>query len=137
MGRKPSRNPLILLVLFFAVLLLTLAFVSAGPSLVGKWSIMNLDGSPAGEFVSFNKDSTYTVALPDGKIGESGYFFVQGSVFSIRNSKNVCGNGYWGKYDLKFYGEDSVHFALIEDTCTERRMDLVGYNPGLRRYKEK
>jgi len=105
--------------------------------LVGKWSILNLDGTPSGEYVNFNEDNTYTVSLPDGTIGERGNYGLKDSVFSIKNSKDVCGSNYWGKYNLKFVGKDSVHFSLIEDSCTNRRMDMVGYNPGLKRYNAK
>jgi hypothetical protein len=56
--------------------------------------------------------------------------------FSIKNIKDVCGR-LWGKYHLTFYGSDSIHLSLIEDTCSERRMDIVGYNPGLKRLKTK
>ncbi|MGC4035852.1 MAG: hypothetical protein QM764_07815 [Chitinophagaceae bacterium] len=122
---------------FIATVFLLFAFVSARYSLVGKWSILNLDGSPSGEIVTFNGDNTYTVALPNGTIGERGDYLFSDSIFSIKNSKKVCGDGYWGKYNLTFYGSDSVHFTLIADTCTERRMDLVGYNPGLKRVKTK
>jgi hypothetical protein len=125
---KPS---ILLLVGIVAIL----SFVPPTYSLVGKWSIMNLDGTPAGEFVNFNKDNTYTVVLPNGAIGENGFYSLKDSIFSIKNVKDVCGHDYWGKYNLTFYGSDSVHFALIEDSCTERRMDLVGYNPGLKRSK--
>ena len=118
----------------FVFIVMILAFVSPKYSLIGKWSILNLDGTPSGEYVNFKKDNTYTVALPDGQIGENGIYFLQDSVFSIKNIKDVCGKGYWGKYNLAFYGSDSVHFVLIEDSCSARRMDMVGYNPGLKRY---
>jgi len=113
-------------------LLLTLAFAFIPPShsLVGKWGI---PGTP--EIVTFHSDQTYEVSLPDGKIGERGSYRIEQSVFSIKNAKPVCGDGYWGKYKIDFYGEDSVHFTLIEDSCTSRRMDVVGYNPGLRRIR--
>jgi len=106
------------------------AFLAPGHSLVGKWGIPG-----ANEFVTFKSDNTYEVSLPDGKVGERGNYKVEQSVFFIKNARPVCGNGYWGKYKIDFYGEDSVHFALIEDSCTTRRMDIVGYNPGLRRFK--
>ena len=85
----------------------------------------------------FKEDNTYTVALPDGQIGERGNYLLKDSVFSIKNIKDVCGKAYWGKYNLTFYGSDSIHIALIEDTCSVRRMDLVGFNPGLKRYAKK
>ena len=122
-----------LLFLFFVVLFF--AFVPPKYSLTGKWSILNLDGTPSGEYVNFKGDSTYTVALPDGQIGERGNYSLKDSIFSIRNVKDVCGKGYWGKYNLTFHGNDSVHLVLIEDSCSARRMDLVGFNPGLKRSK--
>ena len=106
-------------------------------NLIGKWTIYNSDGTSIGEFVDLKADSTYTVTLPDGTIGERGSYLFKDPVFSIKNIKGVCGKGYWGKYKLTFVGADSIHFALIEDSCSARRMDIVGYNPGLRRYKAK
>jgi len=123
--------------LFLFIIAMLFAFIPPRHSLIGRWSILNLDGTPGGEILDFKGDSTYTVALPGGQIGERGYYLLKDSVFSIKNIKNVCGKGYWGKYNLTFYGSDSVHFTLIEDTCSERRMDIVGFNPGLKRYKTK
>jgi hypothetical protein len=92
---------------------------------------------PSGELVNFKADSTYDVGLTNGNIGEQGKYYLKNSLFFIRNLKDVCGKMYWGKYKLTFYGSDSVHFSLVEDSCTERRMDLVGYNPGLKRIDSK
>jgi hypothetical protein len=113
-------------------LTIVFAFIPPGHSLVGKWSIPG-----ANEVVTFNSDNTYEVTLPDGKVGERGSYRIEDSVFFIKNVKPVCGDGYWGKYKIDFYGTDSVHFALITDSCTARRMDIVGYNPGLRRFRGK
>jgi hypothetical protein len=121
------------LVLFLFIIATLFAFISPKYSLIGQWSILNLDGSPSGENVDFKEDNTYTIALPDGQIGEKGNYDLKDSVFSIKNIKDVCGKDYWGKYKITFYGNDSVHFTLINDTCSERRMDLVGFNPGLKR----
>lgn len=124
------KLPIQLLLAFFLTIIF--AFLPPGHSLVGKWSI---PGTP--ELVTFNSDQTYEVRLPDGKVGEKGSYKLEQSVFFIRNAKPVCGEGYWGRYKIDFYGEDSVHFTLIEDSCSSRRMDIVGYNPGLRRFKGK
>ena len=123
--------------LYLFLVTIFIAFISPGHSLIGKWSILNLDGTPSGEYVDFKKDHTYEVSLPNGQIGERGNYLLKGSVFSIKNIKDVCGMGYWGKYNLTFYGGDSIHFALINDTCSARRMDMVGFNPGLKRYLKK
>jgi hypothetical protein len=122
---------------FLFIALIIFAFGLPKYSLVGKWTIYNSDGTSIGEFVDLKADNTYTVTLPDGTIGEKGSYLFKDPVFSIKNIKDVCGNGYWGKYKLTFVGADSIHFALIEDSCSARRMDIVGYNPGLRRVKEK
>jgi hypothetical protein len=121
------------LVLFLSIIATLVAFISPKYSLIGQWSILNLDGSPSGEYVDFKGDNSYIVALPDGQIGEKGNYLLKDSVFSIKNIKDVCGKDYWGQYKLTFYGNDSVHFVLIKDTCSARRMDLVGFNPGLKR----
>ena len=113
-------------------LTIVFAFVPPVRSLVGKWGIPGTN-----EFVVFNSNNTYEVTLPDGKTGEKGSYKIEHSVFFIKNAKPVCGTKYWGKYKIDFYGEDSVHFTLITDSCTTRRMDIVGYNPGLRRFKVK
>jgi hypothetical protein len=122
---------------FLFILAILFAYIPPKYSLIGQWAILNPDGSPSGEFVDFKQDNTYTVALPDGQIGERGIYSLKDSVFSIKNIKDVCGKDYWGQYKLTFYGNDSVHFTLIKDTCTERRADLVGYNPGLKRHMSK
>ncbi len=113
------------------------AFASPTFNLVGRWSILNLDGTPSGEYLDFEKDSTYSIILPNGQTGENGNYLLKDSTFFIKNIKNVCGKDYWGKYSLTFHGSDSIHFALIDDTCSERKMDIVSFNPGLKRYKGK
>jgi hypothetical protein len=123
------------LLVFFSITMLS--FIFPKHRLPGKWTIYNGDGTSIGEYVEFHNDDTYNVYLPDGKIGERGYYKLKHHVFSIRNAKDVCGKEYWGKYKLDFHGEDSIHFTVIEDSCTARRMDIVGYNPGLRRMKTK
>ena len=137
MKNKSSKIRFIRSLLFFFITATVFAFISPGYSLVGKWTIYNADGSSIGEFVDLKADNTYTVSLPDGTIGENGNYLFQDPVFSIKNIKDVCGKGYWGKYKLTFVGADSIHFALIEDSCSERRMDIIGYNPGLRRMRTK
>ena len=125
------KRPIKLLISFCAMI--ALAFIPPKHDIVGRWGI---PGSK--EFVNFNKEGTYEVYLGDGTIGERGYYKIEHSVFSIKNAvARACGDNYWGTYRIDFYGSDSVNFAVIEDSCSERRMDIVGYNPGLRRLKGK
>ena len=115
-----------------------LAFVSPAHNLVGRWLIYTPDNKPSPESVYFNKDGTYKVTLSDGTVGESGYYKLVDSTFSIKNAvPRACGDNYWGTYKLTFHGRDSVSFVVIEDSCTNRRNDMVGGNPGLKRYKGK
>jgi hypothetical protein len=125
---------LIFFLLFFSAIIF--AFIPPKHHLPGKWAIYNSDGTSGGEYVDLKNDGIYTVYLPDGKIGETGAYQLKHHIFSIRNDKNVCGKGYWGKYRLDFHGDDSIHFMLIADTCASRRYDIVGVNPGLTRIKE-
>jgi len=123
------------LLILFIVIIVT-AFIPPKHSLVGNWTIYGSGNMSINEHVELKKDGSYNVYIGD-QIGERGFYKLKGSVFSIKNAKPVCGDGYWGKYKIDFYGSDSIHFILIEDTCSNRVMDIVGVNPGLRRMKEK
>jgi hypothetical protein len=138
MKKELSKNRFTLSVLLLIIIAFIFAFTPPKYSLIGQWSLLQPDGTASGEYVFFKEDSTYTIALPNGQTGERGMYFLKDSIFYIKNIvDNACGKDYWGKYDLTFYGSDSVHFTLIEDTCTARKTDIVGYNPGIKRYKTK
>jgi hypothetical protein len=137
MKKNLSKKNFITLILLLAVGSLLFAFEMPKYSLIGRWFTLNPDGSPMQEFVDFKNDGTYDVTLPNGEIGERGFYKLKDSLFSIKNAKDVCGKNYWGSYTLTFHGIDSIHLSLIEDSCTARRMDIVGYNPGLKRSKTK
>ncbi len=112
------------------------SFISVKHPLTGKWTVYNSDGTSIGEYVEFHDDDTYNVYLTNGEIGERGYYKLKHNIFSIKNAvARACGENYWGKYRLDFHGKDSIHFTLIEDSCANRRYDIVGVNPGLRRMK--
>ena len=117
-------------------LVIATAFIPPKHNIVGRWKIFVPENMNVKEYVELKKDGTYNVYVDD-QIGERGSYKLKGSVFSIKNAKPVCGDNYWGKYKIDFYGTDSIHFTLVEDTCSNRRMDIVGVNPGLRRMKEK
>src|SRR5690242_2615414 len=112
-------------------LIIATAFISPRHSIVGHWKIFGPPNININEYVDLKKDGSYDVYV-NGKAEERGFYKVKKSVFSIKNAKPACGENYWGKYKVDFYGRDSLHFTLIEDTCSDRRMDIVGFNPGLR-----
>ena len=120
-------------VLFFVVAVV--GFLPPGNSLVGRWITYAPNGMQA--YIDFKPDGTFKVIGPDGEIGHSGNYKLDNATFSIKNDKGGCGDGYWGTYQLTFYGRDSVSFAVIRDSCTGRREEIVGGNPGLRRIKKK
>lgn len=134
MKNKPLINRSFLFLFFAAAIV---GFVAPKYDLVGRWSILKPDGTESSEYLSFNKDGTYTITLPDGEVGERGIYALKDSTFSIKNIKDVCGKDYWGIYRLTFQGRDSVHFAVLEDTCKARKMDIVDFNPWIRRAKKK
>ncbi len=123
----------------FAVFFVVAAFAFTPPKhkIVGKWIIFAPDGSYSGEYVNIKKDRTYNVTLPNGDVGERGYYKLDHSTFSLKNAvAGACGDGYWGRYGMTWHGKDSVSFVVIEDSCNARRYDIVGVNPGLRRSKK-
>ena len=101
MKNKLSKINFKLFVFLFVVLII-FAFGLPKYNLVGKWTIYYSDGKSVGEYVDLRADNTYTVTLPDGTIGENGSYLFKDTVFSIKNIKDVCGKGYWGKYKLTF-----------------------------------
>lgn len=117
------------------ILFLAAALIPPKHRIAGNWTVFGPSNAPVNEHVELKKDGSYLVYIGD-QVGERGFYKLKGSVFSIKNAKPVCGDGYWGKYRIDFYGQDSIHFTLIEDTCSDRRRDIVGVNPGLRRMKE-
>jgi hypothetical protein len=112
------------------------AFIPPKHNLVGHWIAYERDGS-IGAYINFKTDGTYNIELPNGQIGEMGSYKLDNSIFSIKNAKPVCGDDYWGSYTITFHGRDSVSFALIKDSCTSRREDIVGGNAGLKKLKAK
>ncbi len=119
----------------FAVFFLIIAFAFIPPQhdIVGRWITYNTDGSIA--YVDFNKDGTFKVTSPEGKLFHHGNFKFNDDVFSV-NDKEGCGDTYWGSYKFTFFSEDSLTVSVIEDSCTGRREDITTGNPGLKRFKK-
>ena len=117
--------------IFLTVFLLSIAFAFIPPkhSIVGHWFASNPDGSKM--YVDF-KSAGPTDPTSAGKLNHYGNYTFNDPLFSINDKEDEgCGNGYWGKYNLTFVGEDSVSFAVVEDSCSGRRGQVNG--GGLRR----
>ena len=103
-----------------SAVLLTAA-IAAGHSFVGRWKVAYGNGiSGHVVFTSSHVEATF-----DGqtwKVG--GPYKVDGNKVMISDS--TCGLGYWGKYNVTWYSNDSAKATLIEDSCSGRRMNVDG-----------
>jgi len=118
----------ILLSVFFTA---AFAFIPQVHSLVGSWSLKESDGSVS--HVDFTKNGLFNYVDANGKPLHHGkYKLNSDDIFSMND--NGCGTGYWAKYKLTFIGEDSVSFAVIDDTCSRRAQGVNG--GGLKRVKK-
>ena len=116
--------------IFLSALFTTLfAFAVLPHSIIGKWIIAETDGSKS--YIDFTSAGKFTYTNK-GKVIHYGNFKQSNDTFSI--SDHECGNGYWASYKLTFIDEDSVLFAVIEDTCSGRMQQVD--KGGLRRVKK-
>jgi hypothetical protein len=109
---------------------MSVAFISPHV-LTGRWIAREKDGSST--YVDFKADHTFQV-YHNGKLMHHGNYRFSDPVFSITDDEG-CGIGYWAKYDLTFFGTDSVSFKVAEDSCVPRRQEING--SGLIRPKRK
>jgi len=101
---------------------LLVSFADGGKTIVGRWKV-----------AYGNKITGEIVCRPDGhfeatftgqtwKVG--GECKLDGNTVSFTDS--TCGFGYWGKYKLTWYSNDSVKSSVIEDSCSGRKMNGDG-----------
>jgi hypothetical protein len=105
------------------------AFIPLKHSIVGKWQTYESDGSKS--YIDFTSAGKFTYTNK-GKLLHYGIYKMSNDTFLI--SDHECGNGYWASYKLSFVGDDSVLFAVIEDTCSGRMQQVD--KGGLRRAKK-
>ena len=77
MKKKLSKNRFMLTLLMLLAATVIFAKIIPMHSLIGRWSILNTDGTPTQEYVNFKMDSTYEVTLPNGQVGERGLLFAK------------------------------------------------------------
>jgi len=95
------------------------------PRIIGHWVAHYRNGSAS--YADFNEDGTCKSYTFDGKPLVNATYKVGNGTLSI-NDKQGCGDDYWGKYSLTFYGRDSVLFTAVDDSCTPRRTSIDGGN---------
>jgi hypothetical protein len=101
---------------------LLMAWIAAGHSLVGHWKVAYGNGVTG--HVAFTSNG-HVEATFDGqtwKVG--GPYKVEGNTVMISDS--TCGFGYWGKYKVTWYSNDSAKAVLLEDSCSGRKMNVDG-----------
>lgn len=109
----------------------TLAFTPPKHHITGRWIEQNPDGSKS--YVDFNSNGTFNEYFKEKLVHHGNYKYNDPEIF-ISGKKDGCGDGYWAKYKLTFYGNDSISVSAIEDSCTPRRKSVNG--SGLRRLKK-
>jgi len=114
------KKAIILLTALFA--LIFLAFISPKNNIIGRWQVVLPDTVKL--YVDFNRDGTFKNFLSNGTVVFDGKYKLSNDTFSIYDKG--CGLDYPGKYKLTFSGENSIYFAVIEDSCKGRRDDING-----------
>jgi hypothetical protein len=74
-------------------------------------------------FVDFTKNGTFKVYSKEGTENQGSY---RTGLDTLLLYDNKCGMKMPGKYLLNFYGEDSVSFFLLQDSCTDRAQEVNG-----------
>ncbi len=105
------------LVFCLVCLILGIASFTAPPdTLVGRWQQKNRRGNLL--LAIFRPKGTYDVFL-NGKAFVNGKYYVRQDTLGVDDA--VCGSNYYCTYKINFFAQDSIRFALIQDTCRQRR----------------
>ena len=101
-------------------ILLSFAFIVDSPNpLVGRWeNIRTYQGAPLSLIGNFKVDGSYTGFI-NKKVFVTGKYQMKNDTLYIDDS--TCGANYIGVYKVEFFGQDSLKFHVIADTCTGRR----------------
>ena len=99
------------------VALIGTALAFAGHNLVGRWDAAYGNG-PTGKIV-FRSNGTFEATFKGQTWKVGGQYKVTGNTVSFADS--TCGLGYWGKYDVTWYSDDSAIAKVLSDTCSGRR----------------
>jgi hypothetical protein len=87
--------------------------------LVGRWENTRLfQGSKISLIGNFKADGSYSGFI-NKKAFVTGKYQMKHDTLYIGD--NTCGLEYTGTYKVQFFGQDSLKFHVIQDTCTGRR----------------
>jgi hypothetical protein len=107
--------------LFAFVSILALPVPLLAPSIVGHWFAAGPDNGKV--WVDFNADGGFKVYTATSTENQ-GRYVVNADTISLYD--NNCGMSTTGRYLLKFYGEDSVSFSVVNDPCKDRSGEVNG-----------
>ncbi|HEX4852004.1 MAG TPA: hypothetical protein VFV08_14415 [Puia sp.] len=107
------------MMIFSIILILSTAyaFVSAKKNLVGHWLVKYNNGQSIK--IEFRKNGTFETYLPAEKFTVGGKYKLEEDILSLNDT--ACDPNYWGKYNEKFFTDDSIYSTVIEDTCIGRK----------------
>jgi hypothetical protein len=108
-----------LLFAFVSVLALPVPLLS--PSIVGHWLAGGPDNGKV--WVDFSADGGFKVYTASSTENQ-GKYVLDADTISLYD--NNCGMSTAGRYLLKFYGEDSVSFSVVNDPCKDRSGEVNG-----------
>jgi hypothetical protein len=108
------------LVSLSAVVLLSAFALATDPNpLVGRWeNTRKFQGSLISLIGNFKADGSYSGFI-NKKVFVTGKYQMKHDTLYIDDS--TCGPGYVGIYSVQFFGQDSLKFHVIADTCQGRR----------------
>jgi len=108
-----------LLSLLAIILLSAFALANNPNPLVGRWENTRIfQGSKISLVGNFKADGSYSGFI-NKKVFVTGKYQMKHDTLYIDDS--TCGAGYTGTYQVQFFGQDSLKFHVIQDTCQGRR----------------
>lgn len=116
----------IILSCLLALVVLSAFKLTDGPNpLVGRWENIRLfQGAKMSLIGNFKSDGTYSGFI-NKKAFVTGKYQMKHDTLYIDDS--TCGTGYTGIYQVQFFGQDSLKFHVIQDTCQGRREGTNGF----------
>lgn len=103
-----------------AVVILSAFTLTDEPNLlVGRWENIRIyQGAKTSVIGNFKADGSYSGFI-NKKAFVTGKYQMKNDTLYIGD--NTCGLNYLGTYKVQFFGQDSLKFHVIQDTCQGRR----------------
>lgn len=110
-----------LLVPFAGFMFCVLCAFVASPDLKGKWTVFPVNDDSYN--VEFKDDGTYVVSTTQSTETINGKYMQTDDTLAIMDEG--CGD-VWGKYQITFFGNDSLQLKGIDDACSDRMHNVDG-----------